>query len=129
MKRRWFQIHLSTAVVLMFVAGIIGGLNFWGREPRPSDLKILRFTMPRHEYLEASERHRHDTAFGWPFRFQFAYRISEDSFAVIEYGPVLKGPLALNVLIAFGILSSTGFSIEQIRRRKRDRLSAVTKDS
>src|SRR4051812_47117597 len=28
MKRRWFQIHLSTAIVLMFVGGGLSWLNF-----------------------------------------------------------------------------------------------------
>lgn len=29
-KRRWFQIHLSTAIMLMFVAGGLVGVGVWG---------------------------------------------------------------------------------------------------
>jgi hypothetical protein len=39
MKRRWFQIHLSTAVVMMFVAGALLGLNFI---QRVNDNKLIR---------------------------------------------------------------------------------------
>jgi Ni,Fe-hydrogenase I cytochrome b subunit len=39
--RRWFQIHLSTAIVLMLVASILLGLNF--HSTIPADAEISRF--------------------------------------------------------------------------------------
>jgi hypothetical protein len=51
-KRRWFQIHLSTAVVLMFAAGGMLYLNFYFGVPRRDD--TLTPNAPLVEY-------------GWPF--------------------------------------------------------------
>ena len=33
-KRRWLQYHLSTAIVMMFVAGGLLGMQFWPRSDR-----------------------------------------------------------------------------------------------
>ncbi len=49
MQRRWFQIHLSTALVLMFVAGVF----LWGN------------SVPRH-YPAGSGEDAFD-AYGWPW--------------------------------------------------------------
>jgi len=53
MKRRWFQIHLSTAVVLMFVAGGLLWANM----------------MPRWRYMDQgfSEPYFFNDGYGWPF--------------------------------------------------------------
>jgi hypothetical protein len=42
-RRAWFQIHLSTAIVMMFVAGIFMWMNFKPRFIRTSQAKAISF--------------------------------------------------------------------------------------
>jgi hypothetical protein len=53
MKRRWFQLHLSTAVSLMFVAGGLMWLNI-----RPTTVSKLEAGI---QWVE--------TSFGWPLTY------------------------------------------------------------
>jgi hypothetical protein len=53
MKRAWFQIHLSTAIVLMFVAG---GLSFANMRPKTVRYNIEMETMTRAHLKNALRR-------------------------------------------------------------------------
>ncbi|MGD0091050.1 MAG: hypothetical protein ABSE73_14120 [Planctomycetota bacterium] len=123
-KRPWFQYHLSTAVVLMFVAGGIMALNwFRGSETGTYtyDVSGAVFgpaigTLPQH---------------GWPFRFTDS-RV--EYFDVIYEVPVPGATMSLpvqtpcisyrwlvaDIAVALTILLATGIALEwRIRRRER----------
>jgi hypothetical protein len=55
MKRRWFQIHLSTAIVLMFVASGMLWLQFLPTARLDAWVQLSRGTMTEHTIL-----------YGWP---------------------------------------------------------------
>src|SRR3954463_5907823 len=80
-KRRFFQIHLSTAVVLMLVAGVLVWANVTERT------SIKNRSDPPGLWIEY-------THFGWPF---FA-RSTHDPFTTFLI------PIALDVLIGFLLL-------------------------
>jgi len=57
-KRPWFQIHLSTAILLMLVAGALMWANIKGRE------KVIRYA----DVGEVAESDHHYSEYGWPFK-------------------------------------------------------------
>ena len=54
-KRRFWQIHLSTAIVMMFVASVLVGLNWGGGQEYKIDGHIYRSIV------------------GWPIRYRYDY--------------------------------------------------------
>jgi hypothetical protein len=50
-KRFWFQFHLSTAIVMMFVAGVLLGLNVVGDMPQPQFLYDLDRKFDATQYM------------------------------------------------------------------------------
>src|SRR5205809_174857 len=80
-KRHWFQIHLSTAIGLMFVAGGILGLNFT-------------------EHVEYSNGFRSAFHYGWP---RVAYRGPCDIVVNEEYFFSFAAIL-LNISVLFTVL-------------------------
>ena len=66
-SRRWFQLHLSTAILVMIAAGGLLGLNV---RPQTEDYvtwvlidNLANPSMSQHVFLE----HVQDHFFGWPF--------------------------------------------------------------
>ena len=97
LKRR-FQIHLSTAIVMMFVAGGI----IWASQP------ILMTLID----FETNRRYIRNF-YGWPFR-----AISENVVLTHDL------PIALDVITAMTILVSVYFLCEWLIRRRSARKEA-----
>jgi hypothetical protein len=95
-KRRFFQIHLSTAVVLMFVAGGLMWLN-----------------MIQHWILAG----RGPNAYGWPYFFYATERIRQPELI----GHFYASNLLINVVTAFLGLFVVAAISEAVIRRERGR--------
>jgi hypothetical protein len=119
MTRIWFQIHLSTAIVLMLAAAVLSWLNIHPEE----SVKVSE----QGERLEIVDH-------GWPFNFSrkvyFRAAASEGGFLFvphpyIDYVDDMPFPgfktemLFLNVFLAVFILLLIAFACEfRIRRRE-----------
>src|SRR5438105_1664811 len=104
-KRAPFQIHLSTAVVLMFVAGMLMYLNVQPRlidQPRMMD-PIL------------------STTYGWPFYARYWLIILDSEEATLQppNGYIHWPHLLINVLIAQSILALVTLILEWRIKRNR----------
>jgi hypothetical protein len=71
-KRRWFQIHLSTAMVLMLVAAVLIGLNTRARS-EPLRLKFDDSGTGTLHSVFFELPHYSAQQFGWPFTFAQKY--------------------------------------------------------
>jgi len=102
-KRAWFQIHLSSAVVLMFVAGILIYLNIHSR----TNLWVL---LPGGEI----------PGYGWPLFVQYwIFMIdSEEATLAGKYGYIHWQHLLIDALIALSILVVVAVLLEWRIRRK-----------
>jgi|SRR5579862_6407701 len=106
-RRGRFQIHLSTAVVLMFVAGGI----IWANVHKNESVE--------HQFGDGCPALVEQTFFGWPMN---AYR-SHGYFTWGNTGTGL-GPqlyytgISVDALAGFGLLSSTWFVCEWLIRRR-----------
>ena len=128
MKRRWFQIHLSTAVVMMFAAGLFTEENFRARieynlsEAARVDLSIA--------IARATQNYRSDTTTiedyccGWPYTV-FTKRsivMNQPSMPPKTYGTMSHwtySSLIYNMLIAiFSLLMVAVICESSIRRRE-----------
>ncbi|HLX59653.1 MAG TPA: hypothetical protein VKX17_00085 [Planctomycetota bacterium] len=121
--RRWrFQIHLSTAIVMMFVAGgLIWANTRVHRDPCPDDSEGDRAFM---EWIATGA----NPARGWPFTIARASPIHTTQS--VENGvlmpPVSKqappvwfwGDLVTDVVIALGILVGVWLLCERLIRRR-----------
>jgi hypothetical protein len=111
--RRFWQIHLSTAIVLMLVAGGLTGINVEKRQ-----------TLVQGEFVQ-----RHMEFAGWPLPDR---TFSEWDRNTIYIGHVktIHQPqnVVMNILIALVVLGVLAVNLEYfIRRRERGRLPAETK--
>jgi len=98
-RRRWFQIHLSTCVVLMFVAGGIVGLN----------------VKPPFYIADISGNTRGWAVYGFPWGIYYK---------AFPYNPegsyIITDNLVSDVVLALGMLVTIGVVLEWlIRRRER----------
>lgn len=114
--RPWFQLHLSTCVVLMVVAGVLAMLNF--RSPH----------MPIWWDQDITRR-----SFGWPLevvhtlsdgdanRFE-PYRWGDSGSFEINYDAVLKICLnaLLNLMIMIGAARLSEYLIRRRARKRQD---------
>jgi len=101
-KRPWLQYHLSTAVVLMFVAGGLLWLNM-----RPLPLRAVEMKIPLH---------------GWPLMTRYAViTLSNEEAAMMPDGGYWNWQnCALNALCAVVILLAVAVFLEwRIRRKER----------
>jgi hypothetical protein len=115
--RRFFQIHLSTAVVLMFVAA---GLLYLNLTPMPNGYLS--------HGVNGSGRPVSDTraaAYGCPIPFFYlgttTLYYSNYPKTVSEYRDISPGLLALNVLANSLLLAATGSACEFLLRRRERR--------
>lgn len=103
--RRFWQFHLSTAIMLMFVAGVLVGLCF---EPR-------RYYGLSHEHPELPN------VYGWPFPFLWGngeiWLREESRFVLWSLRLPLLGMIA-NVAIDVGILLAAAIVWERFIRRR-----------
>lgn len=106
MRRRWFQIHLSTAVVLMVCAGGLLWLNFRALPTNDPAFKEMFFELEGSPWFMR----------GWPW-------VWEDwSFPIFGAGPrYYWGHLVLDVGVAFLILTSVAAFMEFLIRRREAR--------
>lgn len=104
MIRRWFQIHLSTAVVLMLCAGGLLWVNVEKGAVPYSHLASLGIEFDDSKELEYRR--------GWPFVFQ------EKSLPDWGHGPFFYWlRLAGNVAISLVIVVCAAFACELVNRR------------
>jgi hypothetical protein len=122
MKRRWFQIHLSTAIVMMFAASGLLWLN----------LRLVRATHPELIEFGPSSRTWIETR-GWPYAVCIREAINSYSFD----GPFKETGVEesthwnaawQNALVALITLIVIAFCAECFIRRERSCLPAETKD-
>ena len=113
-KRRWFQVHLSTAIVMMFVAGGMMWVNFgWARTA--------------FDETQAGTQYAH----GWPVegvddgrRYYILVRDTRVLGAAItvydQFGlGVIMDWILPNCAAAIGIVGAAGYLLEwRIRRRE-----------
>jgi hypothetical protein len=116
MKRRWFQIHLSTALIVMFVASLIiwantrifrGGSLLTDGNLVPNQYVVdLNTLFGRGQYIEAR---------GWPFRYQYTLK---DNLEFLN----LWWSLPMDLVVMVTVLLLTVVVTEHlIRRRDRGR--------
>jgi len=138
-KRSWFQIHLSTAIVLMFVAGVLVWANSRNELKESYFLTVtdwgngrdIKFNKPRTQFI------------GWPLevrtlQYDFIYagqlpenldpRISNLPIKELPDPPVVKPHRAkwdmrsvlVNLVTALAILTAVAVGCEwRVRRRSR----------
>jgi len=110
-KRPWFRFHLSTCIVLMFVAGALLGGNLVLREVTFTDAS-------GGEVTEYSDRYH-----GWPlpclgYYVQTYYGSSGDpSVSNAWESDWIPSGLLVNVAVALALLTAVGFLLEWRVRR------------
>ena len=131
-KRRWFQIHLSTAVMLMFGAGILLWVNFRiGRdafaEKLPSETRwslwrVYEIGWPQ-RMLRSQRLITKEHPTGSFFEEEFDEPQIRDLFAY-NAEDIVKwevDAIAMNTLVGLLILSTSGVLIEFFVRRREAR--------
>ena len=141
-RRAWFQLHLSTAIVLMFVASIVAGLNlsyreeYWtlgsqGRLMTIADINVLvrRNENPNNqEIIEEFSRNRY---YGWPFEI-FDHEVVQifnpsgevvgiESERFYRCGENFGVLLTCDVLVALAMLLMAVVISERLLRRREAR--------
>jgi len=98
-NRRWFQVHLSTAIVLMFVAGILIWLNIYANDSEISGTEQGYVVFSSH---------------GWPMKCLVVGQYPEIWFYRWSWKYVV-----LNSIFALAILCLTALILKlRIRRRE-----------
>lgn len=126
LKRRFWQIHLSTAVVMMLAASLLLYLNIVGLSGAPKT--IGKYKLKDFSWIEDSRDQVVDLqlvpkTFGWPM----SYRREEQMVVVLADGglsPNTDGPqwsdtpgnIKWNVLFCLAIVAGTAVAIELLTR-------------
>ena len=117
-KRRWFQFHLSTAVVMMIVAS--GCL--WANS-RYRNIEVLF----QEEWNDAGDMMQTNAALGWPFvmgvpdiRLERYGKIDESASLILKMR-WSRFRIAQNVGISLSIVFSAALICESIIRRREAR--------
>ena len=108
-KRAWFQIHLSTAVVLIVVAGVLVWINVSPRivppDPMPKEVLALGISFtPQSKFSE----------YGWPFTSYCLHEFADGT----DFGEWGLGKLILNCLNSLTILTAVAVGCEGWVRRR-----------
>jgi len=98
-KRGWFQFHLSTAVILMFVAGGLIGLNVHERRPSAEEGWV---------WLLSTR--------GWPW----AFSARDDFWWNSSYGTIEWHTefFLLDMLVGLSVLAGVAMLLEWLLRRR-----------
>jgi hypothetical protein len=103
-KRRFWQIHLSTAVFVTVIAGLLVGLNFWRAAPREVDISLnLHDAKSAEKSFNELNAYVAETAYGWPLEFYLPGEIRINGEIKINPG-IDWQPLAIDIAIGLGIL-------------------------
>src|SRR5579862_7759084 len=112
--RARFQIHLSTAIVLMFVAGVLIWANT-REHTRSADYTEEGPTNYLHVIIKA---------YGWPFEYKSVYTSFDTMDAVgrpssvTEYGGLLNGDTIIDGMVGLLIIFAVWFLCEWLIRRR-----------
>jgi len=108
---KWYQLHLSTVLLLTVLAGVFLGAQFWERE---------NLDLPQEAFVEGGLRSYSDChAQGWPLGFGlFLWRENQGKVAEACLW-FSRGRLALNVISALVALALAAYVSEKIIRRKK----------
>jgi hypothetical protein len=126
-QRRWFQLHLSTVIVLTLAAGVALFINASPRPAKPDrDFKIVigQFEAPEEFQVRFSmlwyASDQKGTRYGWPILAagQFNYRNS-DVMVVNWVGVILDSSIAVSALLMLTI------ACEYYIRRRRGKQVAL----
>ncbi|HYG78512.1 MAG TPA: hypothetical protein VEK08_26165 [Planctomycetota bacterium] len=101
--KRWFQIRLSTAIILMLLAGVFLGANTITRESRGVIVGPSANAGDRLIHISVQGR-------GWPLFFEFGTTNDLNNQSVFNF--------CVNLALALTILAATGIVAEFIARRK-----------
>ena len=115
--RRWFQIHLSTAIVLMFVAGALMWANF--RE-MPPETERQHYASEEAYDSAVFDRVFSNLYWGWPcvvYEQYVPYGMVRWKDDPLPYKWNWKG-VAINALTALAILGGVAVICESIIRRQ-----------
>ena len=122
-RRGWFQIHLSTAIVLMFVAGGMIWVNCLNREVNTD---MLYHVAPDGTIINSSPRH----VYGWPFGIYEDYNINGEHVKRGLKGPFVTSDIltdwnlwaaVFNISSALPVLGVVAFLCEWLIRRREAR--------
>lgn len=107
-KRAWFQLHLSTCVVLMVVAGVLVWANCIYR-----DLGIFE------KYEQAGkEVESRIMSYGWPFPLRQRIEPDPDRMMGFVKETWHVGSFMMNALVALAILALIAIACECVIRRR-----------
>jgi hypothetical protein len=117
-RRPWFQIHLSTAIVLMFVAGGIGSIN----------LRVTRTERTESVFSSiVGEGHADDkfTYYGWPCdSFYELSTVEKDGTEYFYDSPIrrwMPKGIIVNIFAAMISLIAVWYACEWLLRRREAR--------
>jgi len=115
-RRRWFQFHLATALLLTLVAGALLWANIRSR-PVTDVVFVLEAygNLPRMK-IEGYPDTTEGAAHGWPW---VAYRWFEAHYNGFKFSKLYKQSVCLNVGFAVMSLATTAVISEWLIRRKR----------
>ena len=122
MRRAWFQIHLLTAVLLMFVAGVLVAANLRVRALPPSTIDEDT-GCGRANYMLGELRNQ-TTEYGWPFTARTLcatdYEPGETfaMFTARSRSPWIVSGICANAGAAFVLLACAAVFLEWIQRRR-----------
>lgn len=108
-NRRWLQIHLSTAIVLMFAASGILWLN----------TKESAARWPPGVYYEPMPPGYHCKAFGWPYTYRILYGSDSDN----ERSQFNDYTLTIDIIVALFTILITAVVCEWLIYRRENNKS------
>jgi hypothetical protein len=124
--RAWFQFHLSTAILLMFVAGVLLWANIRTNEhpPAPAEATYRIQNDFRDAWIQWATDSSTYSSYGWPCAV-YSDSLTIDEIEAAFAGTPLKSrwhitSLAVNLGVGFTILLATVFPCEWLIRRRRE---------
>lgn len=115
-KRAWFQIHLSTAMVMMIIAGGLLWLNIHPRYGQPN------MAPDSVQYWGTNHPGNYD-AYGWPMGIVEWVNAETGERSIVNFRYPMFGvlPIAVDFFLAILILFAVSRCVEYIVRRREGR--------